>query len=202
MRTYTVKHTVYKFEELSKESQEKALELYRDKHQDSLYQDATWSTQNDDYWQLELEDFGLTYGGYDKVYFDPYRGESGFGDLDIDDYGKLADALKLDKRSKAYHLIANKDIQFNLETDRDFNSLRSVDYEAYGIDWGEFDKLPDSTLEQLDKACDKILSFVKDLESNLLKNARGNEEYAFSDENLKEMFEANEYEFYKDGRLA
>lgn len=50
--------------------------------------------------------------------------------------------------------------------------------------------------------CTQIYMFVQDLEARLLKSARANEEYVFSDEGLKEMFDANEYEFYEDGRLA
>lgn len=202
MRKYTIEHVVYKFEELSEEAQEKALEMYRHKHQESLYEDSAWSTQNDDCWQMALEEYGLCYGGYDKTYFDTYRGGSGFGGLDIDDYAKLADKLGLDRRTKAWQLIANKDIQFNLMVGGDCDSIRDVDFEEYGITWDEFDELPDKTINELEKACEHIKSFVQDLEAELLKGARQNEEYTFSDESLKEMFEANEYEFYEDGRLA
>lgn len=202
MRTYIVKHTVYKFEGLSKEAQDKALEMYRDKYADQLYEDSAWNTQNDDYWQMALEEYGLTYGGYNKMYFDTYRGESGFGDLDIGDYTKLANALKLDKRSKAYKLIANESIHFNLSTGRDYSDIRSVEFEEYGITGDEFEELPDKTVKDLERASEHILPFVQDLETELLKNARANEEYVFSDESLIEMFEANEYEFYEDGRLA
>jgi len=202
MRTYTTKHTVYNFDELSDEAKQKALDRYREKHNKSLYEDNAWSTQNDDYWTMELEDYGLTYGGYDKTYFDTYRGGSGFGGLDIDNYAKLAGALKLDKRSKAYKLIANEDIHFNLETGRDYNDIRSVEFEEYGLTSEEFEELPDKVQKELEKICDKIVDVVQALESKLLASARSNEEYYFPDEGLKEMFESNEFEFYKDGSIA
>jgi len=56
--------------------------------------------------------------------------------------------------------------------------------------------------KELEKICDKIVDVVQALESKLLASARSNEEYYFSDEGLKEMFESNEFEFYKDGSIA
>ncbi|CAB4182485.1 hypothetical protein UFOVP1439_25 [uncultured Caudovirales phage] len=193
--------TLYKYEELTEEAKAAAIDNYKNKCSDAIYEDIEWSIQNDDLWLEKLADYGLTYSGWDHMYHDD-RGNAGFGGLDIEDTKKLANSLGLDKRSKTYKLIANQNIRFSFNTGRDLNNIQDVEYEEYDLTTEEFEALTDEVRTKLDQAAETVKSIIEDLEAELAKYCQAEEEYGFSDEAIIERFDMSEFEFEEDGTIA
>jgi len=149
MRTFTTTHTVYKFDELSDEAKQKALE------------NLAYTNVDFDWWDsvyYDAEQIGLELQG-----FDTYRRE-------ID--GRLTQDLPdVCKAIMAEHGDSTETYQL-------------------AVKW------------QHKHGEDNEEAFLKELLQEYLSILTKEYDYLTSEEAIVETIEANEYEFYKDGRLA
>lgn len=192
MRTETIK--LYKFEELSKEAKEKAIEEHSE-----INTDYEW-------WDFLLEDFSERLKaigiGCKDFFFDFYR-ERYFkmDNADIVDKNLLlekADCLKylipysLDDEEKA--------VYFNISiNDKDYENLMKVEVEAdYDRDYFD-DEEQDKILEIAEEMSGVLQEFIDDLCGEFLKELEKEQEYLFSNEAISETLIANDYEFTKKG---
>lgn len=168
MRVQVDTYNVYKFDELSKEAQEKALEYFR---------------EHEDFWGLgdELEEIltvllkenKITYDVLPKIYYSLSWCQGDGAMFEGTVYWKSYTAVI--KQSGRYYHYNSKSIElFSTKTDK----------EASDKVYHEFNDLYVDICQALEKAgYDSI-------------------DYTLSEENMKEMIEANDYEFTENGGLV
>lgn len=178
MRQFTTKHTVYTFDELTDNAQATAIEKLADINIDY------------DWWDFIYEDASQI--GLDLTGFDLYRHEID-GRL-TDDLMAVVDAIKaehgpdtdthktaLDYEQKWTDLVAK--FSDGVQLDRVADDPDKQD---------EFDELADELTDE----------FQHDLLEDYRVMLSTEYEYRTSEEAIIETIEANEYEFYADGRMA
>ncbi len=183
-------YTVYKFEELPKESQEKAIERYRD-----------FNVELDSWVEPDLDDFciKLTELGYPEPKFRYDLGYSqGSGASFVcksPDKEKLLNRLGSPKLQK---LLKDKLDYLSLEV-KDLG-LRYVHENSTGLAWSfdEFDKELETELKNFGEAINRELY---SLNTELTKALYTTYEYLTSDEAVKESLITNDYDFTLDGEI-
>jgi len=190
----TVRHKVYTFNELNKESQEVAIEEIRN----SYYEDndfANWAI--DDCSLLEPIESELTelFGeDYDfpliknnrKVYFGTDRSR----------YIDISNAMEIQNSTQFLLWLGIKESDFLCE-----EGFFIIDYKI-GEDTIEFDTT-DWSIEFTKEQETILESAIKKFESHcedILKRIETDIDYRFSDEAIKEDILANEYEFLSNGK--
>jgi len=173
---------VYSYQNLPEESKQKAIENYYDIN----VSDTDW--WYDDY----LLDLGLTNKNskadtlfsWDKIYFS----------LDRANYLQFEKLKVNDDDAFRQELGVSKKTWSKITYDFD-NSGRNSDTR---FTYYENEDLNDDDIKQLDKAEEKFAQLVDKAKSNLSKNY----DYQTSREAIVYTFEANEYQFTENGRIA
>lgn len=171
-RTYNV----YPFEELPKESQEKALERYRDINTDDPY----WTY--DEYYEEIAKDYGIT-AHFKDLCYDIYGRLAFFSDVILED--KFYKLCKLTK-SQRKHLDAGE-LSLNYRTSDRVGA--SIDVESSSYAGGE---------EELETRANKVLN---EMTAKLFKALSEQYDYLTSDEAIKETFDLGEYLFTLEGEI-
>jgi hypothetical protein len=185
---------VYKFEELSQEAREVAIENYRNKN--DVYLDFF----NDDAVE-QIEKAGF-YGDIDLQYNLSYSQGDGlsFSCNGIEESLLLsffAEILGEGKEKTAKIIIENCSF---VNTGNDgrhcFASKNDVDYtlESYKNDYNNINDI-------VKKVCEKIENLYMDLCKDLEKQGYAEIDYQYSDEAITETLIANEYEFLSNGKM-
>lgn len=174
MRTEIIERKLYKFEELSEEGKEKAIEKLYDINidydwWDSVYEDAKNIG-------LKIEEFDIDRGAYCKGKFIESAEECAH--KIIDDHGESCETYKT-----AEEYLKQRDIMVNT-AEKDENGELIDEYEL------------DNELDDLDR------EFLKSLCEDYRIMLQHEYEYLTSEEAIKETIEANEYEFTENGELA
>lgn len=191
--------TLYKFEELSQEAKERAIEKYREHCLDY------------DWWEFEFEDFneqlkevGLSCRTF---YFDIYRNEFTMGGPSIDDIKKFMISAGLTNWLIANELAGKEEINFSLSI-MDSNKNNAVYFDDIYREAGEYQGLAliedksitEEERKEFDDMEEKLSDFLFNLRKKFLKQLREQEDYLTSDEAIKDTLIANEYDFEVDGR--
>lgn len=176
MRTYTTKHTVYKFDELSEEAKQKALENLYDINVDHEWWDATY---------YDADNIGLTIDGFDT------------------DHGTIEGKLTDDMQSVCKSIMAEhgKDCDtYKLAKQYQADWSKLVSKYSDGV---TTDQVADGKEDDFDNEADDMTEeFTQQLLEEYLSILRQEFEYLTSEEAIVDTIEANEYEFTKDGELA
>jgi len=195
MRTETIK--IYKFEELSKEVQEKVIEKERENQ---------WENSDNYEWIMETILEELKERGFptDNAYWDfQYHSLSFEGTLEIDElikYGlenipkEKADLEELEELLKPlnnYTGLVTINHRWELEFEEMDSQLEEYE-EQDGIQAEVFQTLTE-------KIKDRITNIVENIKLEKEKAMLEDETYYESDEYLKEKIECNEYEFLENG---
>ena len=171
MRTVTTHTTVYKFDELPEEGKRKALELLYDINVDYDW----WDSLYDDAKTIgcEIKGFDIDRGSYCKLICSDAHATAL---LIVENHGPDCDTRKL-----ADEYLKDREKIFS-EADKDED--------------GEIPEYPTKDfLDELD------VEFIRALGEEYLSLLRQEYEYQTSEEAIKEMIEANDYEFTEDGKM-
>lgn len=185
MRTETTTRELYKFNELSDEAQDKAVEKLADINVD--YED--WYI-----WTLEAaaeqweEKYGLifdpktTYFDFDRAFWIAFK------DIYVDDYKKLYRALEMSHGEKL--ALTRGDMGFDFRMSYHSGSRMSTSLE---IDDYRDPIAPDLTVDPD--------QWFTEIYQTLLYDIQNTYEHLVSEEAIIETIEANEYEFTANGEL-
>jgi hypothetical protein len=197
MKTIEIK--LYKFEELSKEAQQTAIEKHRDSNNefsdraDFISEDCNEQIKNAGFENPKVI-FSLNYCQGDGLSFS------------ADSYNKLEELfikhLGKGKEKTAKLLVENCEIKITSNNGHHCYASKSdidLSLDAYGssinvTDTDRIDKVVGAVLEDLE---DIYMNLCKELE----KNGYEHIEYENSDEFIKEEIEGNEYDFTEDGKM-
>lgn len=194
MRTAIKKTKVYKFNELSEEAQQTAIEKLYD-----ININYEWYDGEYDFFKEDLKEIGIAcssfYFSLDRdyhIYMDePY----------IENYEKFRQAVFKYADNKKFNRIAKS--QWMLEAFNEVSDNISIETQHYAgsrasnyiqisnIHTGTFSDLYEKEAEELLK--DKLEEFLNALQKQY--------EYYTSEEAIKETIEANDYEFTEEGEL-
>lgn len=169
----TVTKTVYSFNELSQEAQQKAI--------------------------LNLSNINLYYGWWEYVYyeaneiglkitsFDLDRNKHANGEFLLSASEVAANIIKLRQETEETYQTAKSFLEDFNPVFASYMDENSEDYESREIE------------EKLQELENDFLSSLLEDYANILQNEY---EYLYSDEAIKETIEANKYEFNEDGTIA
>ena len=189
MRKFTTEHTVYTFEELSEEAQQKAIE-------------NNYEINVDYYWYYDeiLEEIASDYGVnliWSDLCFDLDRGSYLYMDnhdhgrsgqtSDIEDAQKFLKRAGIDLRTRDARELLSNGLSLATKHYGGGDGANYVDTDYCDIS-AKTDDLLQATINEL---CDK-----------LLEQLRADYEWRTSEEAIRETLIENEYEFYEDGRSA
>lgn len=189
MRTFTTQHTVYTFDELTPETQEKVLDNLRTINIEDVY----W------YYDEMLEDLAREYGielAWSDLCFDLDR--SNYLYLDNHDHDRTGKTSYIDNMTKFL-----KKAGIDLRT-RDAKQLLNDGFTLATKHYGGGDGR-NYIEEYSDISADteeKLQSCIDELTDTLKKYLREQYYSLMEDDCVKETIYANEYEFYEDGRIA
>jgi len=169
----TIEINLYKFEELSEETQQKVLEKLWDLNVDY------------DWWQYIYEDaerIGLKINGFDIDRGNYCNGEFILNTCEVaqnvfNEHGEKCDTYKT-----ASNFMENWQPVFN-----DYMNESSEHYES---------EESEDTLSRLDD------EFLKDILEDYLKMLRGEYEYLTEEKQIIEIIKANDYEFDSEGNIS
>lgn len=192
MRTFTTKHTVYNFDELSDEGKEKALENLRDINVEMDF----WVY--DDFMLDLAEQYGIKLNLRDMC-FDLYHREFY---LDLHDHGRTGDTPSYIEDERVF--LKRAGIKLNSKDGRALiaNGI-GLDTQHYGggsgatkINVDRYDSEVSAETEE------KLQETIQEFEAEALATLQQEYDYRTSDEAVIDTINANEYEFYADGKLA
>jgi len=183
MRTEQIE--IYKFEDLSEEAKEKAIEDLRN---NEFYLDYKWFDYLYEDFKEELKDKGINCNTF---YFDLYRNEFSIDKPYIEDKEKF---LKNAIGSKYL-------IMFNLENKEFEVSLSENCYTNFEILENEEETNEEYKIriEQETQINEEADDYLNDLKRDFLNRLNKDYEYLLSDEAIREHIEANEFEYLKNG---
>lgn len=178
MRIAVKETKVFKFNELSEEAQENALEKLYD-----LNVDYEWYEGELDYYKDEWEkNYGIT---FDKAYFDLDRAHYLYFDkAHIVDGEKLVKIAKCRKLTRAYH---QGDVELYFDNVHFGGGVGRTNLEI---------NYPENIVCNFD-----FNEWFKDITEELLRQLGKQYDYLTSREAIVETIEANDYEFTEDGDL-
>ena len=190
MRTEVLE--IYKFEELSDEAKQVAIQEVREMY----YEDndfAHWAVDDCALFEPKEQDLIELFG---KDYAFPLienTRESIYFNTDRNSFLDCAKAMEVtnDKQFLLWLGIDTneeefKDISFNIFTPNYRNSDTTIEFEDFDSSFGDV----------VDTAVEKFNNHIKDV----LKRIEADIDYRFTDEAIIEDIEANDYEFYKNGK--
>ena len=177
MRKETVTYEIYTFDELSEKAKAKALDDHR------------YVEVSDSYWYEhildELKDLGI-----EVPEFDTYRGICKISNTES--WQTVAERiLKEYGATSEYHILAHV---FLPRVNKLYKQLEVLQENDEAINWKEVE-FTENTISDLEH------EFKNDLAHEILKDLRTAYDFYTSDEAIIERFEANDYEFYSDGRV-
>jgi hypothetical protein len=190
MREKNIK--LYKFDELSKEAQEKTIEFNRYLHVD----DCDWWQFREENFKDEMFDLGFEVS---KIYFSGFgsQGDGACfeGSLDVTTW---LHKNKLDKRYKKLYQICQQDfIRVFIKHSGHYYHENSMNF-SYSFDFFEF-----KSSKVLEKQANEVLDLIEKQareKASLLYQELGEEyDYLTSDEQLIEFLSVNDYKFLKEG---
>jgi len=193
----TKSYDVYKFEELSKEGQEKALEKMRD-----INVNYNWWDYSLEYWTEELDKLGFTDA---NINFSGFwsQGDGASFTAGIDG-GKYIKANKLGKQFRSLLNIINKEwtvsgkvYRIDHHYSHEYTVSVSIESDYYTEDETRYNRIEN----QLQELQAYILEDVRTLSRKIYKELEKEYEYQTSDEQVKDTILANEYEFNERGGL-
>lgn len=189
MRQFTTNHTVYSFDELSDDAKQKAIESLSD-----INIDYYW------YYDEYLEDIASEYGiklVWSDLCFDLDRGSYLY--MDNHDHGRTGDTSYIEDNLK-FLKKAGLDLRTKNAKELIENGI-SLATKHYGggdgrnyidADYADISEEADQKLQDtIDELCDRLRSQLRE-----------DYEYRTSEEAIIDTIQANEYEFYEDGRQA
>ena len=191
-RTYTV----YKFDELPKETQEKAIEKLQDINTDYDWWDAVYE---------DAEECGKQFGvSIDKIYFSGFWSQ-GDGACFEGSYSFEKDGLEKIKshapKDEKLHRIAGElqkiqsangnTVTATVKHSGHYYHSRCTDIDVFSTDEYATKEVQESVTELL-----------RDLMNWIYSQLEKEYEYQTSDEAIKETIEANDYDFTDDGKIA
>ena len=179
MRTITITKELYKFEELTEEAKEKALDSLRDTNVDWDW----WDCEPDWFNESSFNPIGLSVS---QMYFDLDRADYiAFDSVDVVDARALLKAAGYDLRTKEAKEALLSGISITFETNTNLAAGR--------VTAGNL-----GTYENMEKIEELVYSTAR----KCLAKLRAQYEYLLSDEAIIETIEANEWEFTREGALA
>jgi hypothetical protein len=186
VRAITTVTTVYSFDELSEESQQKALEELWDLNVDYDWWDSTYE---------DASRIGLKIDGFDCGNRNSINGELAESLLDCcklirKHHGKECETFK----AAAEYLDAY------IQAFKEWLPLQDHGDEYYTNGWNNVDWLKD--FEGREEAEEVTNDFRKALLEDYLSMLRREYDYQTSEEAIKETIYASEYEFTEDGHLS
>lgn len=184
----TIRTKIYKFEELSQEAKEVAIEQYR--NSDALHDVGSWAVDLFEPTQEELNKIGFKGDDFiiannrKDIYFSTDR------DWHLD----CANAMEVKHENYFLkwlgidrNLSGLGDIVFTIYTSRFRNASTTIDF-------AEYPSMYDNLIENATKKFDKHIQDV-------LKRIQTNIDYRYSDEAITEELIDNEYEFLSNGKI-
>lgn len=192
MRTKQIK--IYKFEELSKEAKEKAIENQRS---NEGYLDYEWFSYLQEDFIEELNTIGVDCEGFE---WDLYRSRDFKAEeLNVTDNQKLLKSAGLTKWLIINELRADKTEIYDIgldeygKADVEFEQKEDYDYEQWS------DEEYSDREKEAEEIEDKITEFIKEKFKKFWERLNKDYSYLLSDEGIKNDLEANDYEFNADG---
>ena len=192
MRTKQIK--IYKFEELSKEAKEKAIENQRN---NEGYLDYEWFSYLQEDFIEELNTIGVDCEGFE---WDLYRSRDFKAEeLNVTDNQKLLKSAGLTKWLIINELRADKTEIYDIgldeygKADVEFEQKEDYDYEQWS------DEEYSDREKEAEEIEDKITEFIKEKFKKFWERLNKDYSYLLSDEGIKNDLEANDYEFNADG---
>lgn len=190
MRTEVLE--IYSFEELSNEAKQVAIQEVRE----TYYEDndfAHWAVDDCALFEPKHEELEELFGkDYDFPLIENTR-ESIYFNTDRNSFLDCAKAMQV-TNDKQFLLWLGidineeefKDISFNIFTPNYRNSDTTIEFEDFDSSFGDV----------VDMAVEKFNNHIQDV----LKRIEADIDYRFTDEAIIEDIEANEWEFYKNGK--
>lgn len=199
MRSYTTKHIVYTFDELSDEAKRTVLE----KHYDINVNYDGWHNSIIDDWQEQLENNGLAdvdiqYSGFWA------QGDGASFTATIKDLPKF---LKLHKLGNKYRLLANNADTVDASLERinnHYSHERTVrsDVNTYYAENHLSHKQAIKLEAQANEFEEWLDEWQEKTAKTIYKQLQEDYDYLTSEEAIIETIRANEYEFYENGIMA
>jgi hypothetical protein len=200
MRTITTETVAYKFDELSKEAQEKAIDKHRD-----------FNVSFDDWYEFTIEEFKESneYFDVDKVYFSGFWSQ---GDGAMFEYSSLTDRLRdifidgLDLTPMRKGWLKNNIAVSGHGKQRGnyYHENSCTHYIYWEVDNGDlhYDRPLYQWLMSFENDFeDFVIDYYKNLCSNLYRDLETGYNYLTSDEVIKELLIENDYEFNINGNI-
>ena len=207
MRTITTTTNVYKFEELSPESQANAL----DKHREWLVNDPYWYTCIEEDWNDKLSNLGIE---NPKISFSGFwnQGDGAVFTSKNIDLIKLLDGLGMQTEYKyIYDLLIDDVMNVSSSINRISNyydhegtAKLSIDFEQLNDDYEseeKYNEVENKAIEMLSQLEKELESWRREMCKELYYDLMQEYEMLQSDDVLKETFVENEYEFTEDGEI-
>ena len=201
MRQFTTHHTVYKFDELSEEVKQTVLDNLRHVNVDSDF----WCEHiiDDHVQQLEaqgLSNVDIQFSGFHS------QGDGASFTATVSDLQAFLRHHKLGNEYKTLY-------SWHEYIDATIERARYPHYVHSNMIHGDVrtgrDVYQEATPEQYDRIHEQVDGFEKwltewarDYSDDIYSELFREYDYLTSDEAITEMIEANEYEFYSDGRMA
>jgi len=173
MRIETTKRALYKFNELSKDQKQRAIENLWDINVDLDWWDFTYDDATDI--GVKLTGFDIDRGSYCNG--EPLEGYGSIAQSILENHGKVCDTYKL-----AETFLKAKEQ----------NDQKEPDEGTEGDKWDIWDLRRDNMEDK----------FMKNLLSEYLTMLRNEYEHLTGEQAIIETINANEYEFDKHGKLA
>lgn len=195
-RMVVQKFRVYKFDELPKEAQEKALETYREINVNYDWWDSDgWLELS----QKEMDDAGITMSEYEGGTI--YEWKQMWFDIDRGSYVQF-DQLSV-KRDNLFRKFLGvpestwKKVSYRFDNSSRERNTKLEFYDEEGMNHYSSDQLKPDEVEILNNAQEKW----NDKCEQVIKDLRDTYYDALSDEQVAESFRANEYEFTENGKI-
>jgi hypothetical protein len=183
MRTEEIK--IYKFEELSDEAKEKAIEDFRDGNLDYDWWDNTY----EDARNVDLKITGFDTGRGNRINIEFYGLAKDTAESILKEHGESTETYKLAKEFIKTNNFLQNTIEVYIEL------LEETELEDEQERYTENLEFHEDEMEELSD------EFLKDLGEEYLSMLKNEVEYLQSDEAIIETIEANEYEFLQNGEM-
>jgi len=190
-RIVTKKYTVYKFDELPKESKEKALRQHGDINVDYDWWDADYEQMTDKF----RNDFGIEIDPK-TISFSAERGREWYltiGKMWVSDWKKFMSVIK-------------KEANLNTKEMKNIDEGVEISFPEQGRErFNDVSLYPTETCTLTDNEQwalqEKLANWLKTKEGDVLQNLEKSYDYYISDEAIAETFRANDYDFTEDGKI-
>lgn len=189
----TIEVNVYKFEELSDEAKEVAIEQMRNRYYE--YNDfASWAIDDCSLFEPKHEELIRLFGKEYKFPLIENTRKNIYFNTDRNWFLDCVDAIEITNDNQFLkwlgltdEIINNEDFSFHIFNPNYRNADTTIDFDGFD---SKFD-------EVISNAQDKFNEHIQDV----LKRIEDSIEYRFSDEAIIEDIKANEYEFLSNGEI-